>query len=154
MPSTRIALVGFGRVGRNLFRILYRSEDIEVAAISDPADPKALEYLLRYDTLHGRFPDEVSLLEGHLYTRGRQIPVMAEGADGGAPWGDLGIDTVIEAITITGGHHWWGGCMNCSAGYPTVRGCRFVGNVSTGEGGALASVRAGEAERRLTSEAG
>ena len=97
MPSTRIALMGFGRIGRNLFRILYKSADIEVAAIADPADPRGLEYLIRYDTLHGRFPDEVSIREGHLYTRGRQIPVLSESDGGGAPWGELGIDTVIEA---------------------------------------------------------
>ncbi len=97
MPSNRIALMGFGRIGRNLFRILYRSDDIEVAAIADPADPKALEYLLRYDTLHGRFPDEASILEGNLYTRGRQIPVLSETQAGRAPWAELGIDVVIEA---------------------------------------------------------
>ncbi len=95
MSSTRIALMGFGRIGRNLFRILYRSERARVAAISDPADPKALEYLLRFDTILGRFPDEVSIRDGNLYTYGRQIPVISDSDD--QPWGDLGIDVVIEA---------------------------------------------------------
>ncbi len=95
MSSTRVALVGFGRIGRSLFRILYRSERVRVAAINDPADPKALEYLLRFDTILGRFPDEVSIRDGHLYTYGRQIPVLSDSDD--QPWGDLGVDTVIVA---------------------------------------------------------
>ncbi len=95
MSSSRVALVGFGRIGRNLFRILYRSERVRIAAISDPADPQALEYLLRFDTILGRFPDEVSVRDGHLYAYGRQIPVLSDVDE--TPWRDLGIDTVIEA---------------------------------------------------------
>lgn len=95
MSAARVALVGFGRIGRNLFRILYRSDRVRVAAICDTADPKALEYLLRYDTILGRFRDEVSIRDGHLYTYGRQVPVFGEPND--MSWGDLGVDTVIEA---------------------------------------------------------
>ncbi len=95
MSSTRVALVGFGRIGRNLFRILYRSDRVRIAAISDPADPKALEYLLRFDTILGRFPDEVSIKGGHLYAYGRQTPMISDTDD--QPWGVLGIDTVIVA---------------------------------------------------------
>lgn len=94
--SHRVALMGFGRIGRNLFRILYRSQRIRIAAISDTAEPKALEYLLRFDTILGRFPDEVSIREGHLYAYGRQVPMLSDG-EGDLPWGDLGVDTVIEA---------------------------------------------------------
>jgi glyceraldehyde 3-phosphate dehydrogenase len=89
--------MGFGRIGRNLFRILYQSKDIRLAAISDIADHKALEYLLRFDTILGLFPDEVSIKEGHLYVAGRQIPMLSEKAPGDVPWGDLGVDIVIEA---------------------------------------------------------
>ncbi len=88
--------MGFGRIGRNLFRILYRGERVRIAAISDKADPKALEYLLRFDTILGRFPDEVSIRDSHLYAYGRQIPLLADDT-GDLPWGDLGVDTVIEA---------------------------------------------------------
>ena len=95
MSSTRVALMGFGRIGRNLFRILYRSERVRVAAINDVADPRALEYLLRFDTILGRVPDEVSIRDGHLYTYGRQIPVLSDSDE--QPWGDLGVDVVIEA---------------------------------------------------------
>jgi glyceraldehyde 3-phosphate dehydrogenase len=95
--ATTIGLMGFGRIGRNLFRILYRSADIKLAAISDIADHKALEYLLRFDTILGPFPDEVSIQEGHLYVVGRQIPMLSEKEPGDVPWGDLGVDIVIEA---------------------------------------------------------
>ena len=95
--ATTIGLMGFGRIGRNLFRILYQSEDIKLAAISDIADHKALEYLLRFDTILGPFPDEVSIKEGNLYVVGRQIPMLSEKEPGDVPWGDLGVDTVIEA---------------------------------------------------------
>jgi glyceraldehyde 3-phosphate dehydrogenase len=89
--------MGFGRIGRNLFRILYQSKAIRLAAISDIADHKALEYLLRFDTILGQFPDEVSIKEGHLYVAGRQIPMLSEKEPGDVPWGDLGVDIVIEA---------------------------------------------------------
>ncbi|MEJ2101838.1 MAG: type I glyceraldehyde-3-phosphate dehydrogenase [Desulfobacterales bacterium] len=92
-----IGLMGFGRIGRNLFRILYQSEDIKLAAISDIADHKALEYLLRFDTILGPFPDEVSIRENNLYVVGRQIPMLSEKEPGDVPWGDLGVDIVVEA---------------------------------------------------------
>jgi glyceraldehyde 3-phosphate dehydrogenase len=97
MSVTRVGLMGFGRIGRNLFRILYQSEDFRVAAISDIADHKALEYLLRFDTIMGPFPDEVSIQEGHLYVAGRQIPMLSQRQPGDVPWADFGVDIVIEA---------------------------------------------------------
>ena len=97
MSTVGIGLMGFGRIGRNLFRILYQSQDIRLRAISDIADHKALEYLLRFDTILGQFPDEVSIKEGDLYVAGHQIPMLAEPEPGDVPWGDLGVDVVIEA---------------------------------------------------------
>jgi len=97
MASVGVGLMGFGRIGRNLFRILYQSKAIRLAAISDIADHKALEYLLRFDTILGQFPDEVSVKEDHLYVAGRQIPMLSEREPGDVPWGDLGVDVVIEA---------------------------------------------------------
>ena len=97
MSSVGVGLMGFGRIGRNLFRILYQSKAIRLAAISDIADHKALEYLLRFDTILGQFPDEVSIKEGHLYVAGRQVPMLSEKEPGDVPWGDLGVDVVIEA---------------------------------------------------------
>jgi glyceraldehyde 3-phosphate dehydrogenase len=101
MTPIRVGLMGFGRIGRNLFRILYNREDIQVAAISDIADHKSLEYLLRFDTILGRFPDEVSIQNGHLYVVGRQIPMLSKKEPGEVPWGAHGVDIIIEA---TGRH--------------------------------------------------
>ncbi len=97
MSPIRVGLMGFGRIGRSLFRILYKRDDIEVAAISDVADPACLEYLLRFDTLLGRFPDEVRIEAGKLYAAGRQIPFLAAKEPGDIDWAALGVDTVIEA---------------------------------------------------------
>jgi glyceraldehyde 3-phosphate dehydrogenase len=98
MP-TRIGLMGLGRVGRNIFRILYNSDDPRIEAISDVADHAGLAYLLRFDTILGRFPGEVSVRDGHLYAAGRQIKMLSGEKPGDVPWGDLGIDTVIEATS-------------------------------------------------------
>ncbi len=98
MPSG-IGLMGLGRIGRNIFRILYRNDDLRLQAVSDVADPAALAYLLRFDTILGRFPDELSVRDGHLYVAGRQVRMLTEekGAQAVPPWRDLGVDTVIEA---------------------------------------------------------
>jgi glyceraldehyde 3-phosphate dehydrogenase len=97
----RIGLMGFGRIGRNLFRILYRRDDVQIVAISDTADPAGLEYLLRFDTLLGRFPDEVSVRDGNLYAWGRQVRLLAGEKPGDVPWGDLGVEIVVEATSRT-----------------------------------------------------
>jgi glyceraldehyde 3-phosphate dehydrogenase len=100
MP-TGIGLMGLGRIGRNIFRILYKNQDIRLEAVSDVADPAALAYLLRFDTILGRFPDELSIKDGHLYAAGRQVRMFTEekGAQTTPPWGDLGVDIVIEATS-------------------------------------------------------
>src|SRR5436305_1249002 len=96
MP-TRVGLMGLGRIGRNIFRILYRSDRFRIEAISDVADHAALAYLLRFDTILGRFPEAVSLKDGHLYAAGRQIAMLSGAKPGDVDWGALGVDTVIEA---------------------------------------------------------
>ena len=93
MRPVRVGLAGLGRVGRNLFRILYKSQDVQIVAIDDTADHEALEYLIRFDTLLGPFPVEVSLKEGHLYAYGRQIPMLAGDPD----WAAHDVDIVVEA---------------------------------------------------------
>jgi glyceraldehyde 3-phosphate dehydrogenase len=97
MDAVRVGLMGCGRVGRDLFRILYLDEEIRMAAISDIADRSALEYLLRFDTILGPFPDEVSIRGENLYVAGRQIPLVSGKEPGDVDWGDLGVDIVIEA---------------------------------------------------------
>lgn len=91
-------------MGRSLFRQLYQREDLEVVAVADPADPAALEYLLRFDTILGRFPDAVSLREGHLYVLGRRIAFQQterRAAACGVDWSGLGVDVVVESGTGT-----------------------------------------------------
>ncbi len=97
MEPVRIGLMGFGRIGRNIFRILYKSDDLRIQAISDLASDDALAYLLRFDTVLGRFPDELSARDGQLYVYGRQIPLVKTKQPGEIPWGDLGVDVVVEA---------------------------------------------------------
>ena len=95
--STKVGLMGFGRIGRNLFRILYKRDDIQVSVISDIANHKNLEYLLKYDTILGRFPDAVSVTDGALFTYGRRVTMLSGREPGDVNWGELGVEVVIEA---------------------------------------------------------
>jgi glyceraldehyde 3-phosphate dehydrogenase len=95
--SIRIGIMGFGRIGRNVFRILYPRDDIEIVTIADVADPKALEYLLKFDTVHGRFQEPVWVTHGAMYAKGRQIRMLQRKAPGDVDWGAMGVDIVIEA---------------------------------------------------------
>ena len=106
MGSIAVGLVGCGRIGRNLVRILAgsaggRSTGIDLRAIVDPSDPEGIEYLLRFDTLLGRFPAPISRREGMLEIDGREIALLAppdQSAGAAAPdWAALGVDIVIEA---------------------------------------------------------
>ena len=95
--TTRIGLMGFGRIGRNVFRIVHGRDDVEVAAIVDIAEPAALEYLLRYDTVHGRFEEPVWVKGDALYARGRPIKILQAKAPGDVDWEALGVEIVVEA---------------------------------------------------------
>ncbi len=97
--AIKIGIMGFGRIGRNIFRILHRQEEIEVVAISDIVEPESLEYLLRFDTVHGRFPDPVSAKGDSLYVKGRQIRIIQGREPRDVPWGELGAEIVVEAST-------------------------------------------------------
>ena len=106
MSAISVGLVGGGRIGRNLVRILSatpagRASGVELRAIVDRGDPAALEYLLRFDTLLGRFPVPISRREGVLEIDGHEVALLAPAAESdtsGAPdWGALGVDVVIEA---------------------------------------------------------
>ena len=95
--TIRVGLMGFGRIGRNLFRILLDREDIDIAVISDIADHQGLEYLLRYDTILGRFPYEISIKDNYLYTLGKQINMLSARDPGEVSWKDYDVDIVIDA---------------------------------------------------------
>jgi glyceraldehyde 3-phosphate dehydrogenase len=93
----RVAINGFGRIGRAVFRLLAHRTDVEVAAINDVSPNTTLAYLTRFDTVFGRFPGEV-VLDGDVMRAGVQRVRMLEQKDPAQlPWGELGIDVVVEA---------------------------------------------------------
>ena len=80
--NVRIGIMGFGRIGRNIFRIVYPRTDIEVTAIVDVAHPKSLEYLLKFDTVHGRFREPVSVIGDAMYVKGHQVQMITAAEPG------------------------------------------------------------------------
>ena len=96
----RVAINGFGRIGRSVFRILNSRKDVSVVAINDIADNAAMAYLLKYDTVMGRFEDTVSLNGDIMATSKNEIKLVAERDPSHLPWADLDVDVVIEATGI------------------------------------------------------
>ena len=96
--AARIAINGFGRVGRTAFRAAFeRGLDIDWVAINDLADAAALAHLLKYDSVYGPFPGAVEAGDGEIHVDGVTIPVLAETDPSGCRWGELGAETVIES---------------------------------------------------------
>ncbi|MGH2757400.1 MAG: type I glyceraldehyde-3-phosphate dehydrogenase [Actinomycetota bacterium] len=96
--ATRIGINGFGRIGRNFFRALRsKGSDLEVVALNDLTDPSVLAHLLRYDSVFGRFDEEVKVSNGGFSVAGSDIKVTSERDPSAIPWGDLGADIVIES---------------------------------------------------------
>ena len=96
----KVAINGFGRIGRSVFRILNSREGVDVVAINDIFDKGALTYLLKYDTVMGRFPEEVILEGDILKTSSQAVKLVAERNPAALPWGELGVDIVIESTGI------------------------------------------------------
>ncbi len=96
----RVAINGFGRIGRSVFRILNEAPDIKVVAINDLSDQNALAYLLKYDTVMGRFSGSVSLEGNIMDTGNEQVKMLVERDPSSLPWGELDIDVVIEATGV------------------------------------------------------
>ena len=95
--TIRVAIMGFGRMGRNVFRAVHADPAIDIVAINDTAEPEAIEYLLRFDSLYGAFGEPVHVLDNFLYVGGRRIPLLREAEPGNVPWFDYGVDVVVEA---------------------------------------------------------
>ncbi|WP_339254208.1 type I glyceraldehyde-3-phosphate dehydrogenase [Sporosarcina sp. FSL W8-0480] len=98
--TLKIAINGFGRIGRLVFREAQKNEDIEVVAVNDLTDAPMLAHLLKYDSVHGIFDAEVGSEDNHLVVNGKKIKVYAEKDPAQLPWGDLGIDIVIESTGV------------------------------------------------------
>lgn len=96
----KLAINGFGRIGRAAFKIALENPDIEVAAINDLTDTKTLAHLLRYDTVYGKYEKEVDFAENNLIVEKKNYQVLAEKDPGKLPWGDLGVDVVLECTGI------------------------------------------------------
>ena len=96
----KVAINGFGRIGRSVFRILDNRENVDVVAINDIFDKGALTYLLKYDTVMGRFPGEVTLDGDILKTQNQSVKLLAERDPSSLPWNELGVDIVIESTGI------------------------------------------------------
>ncbi len=97
---TKIAINGFGRIGRVSFRNMQRKTNLEVVAINDLTDAATLAHLLKYDSVHGIFDAEISSEGDYLIVNGKKIRVFAEKDPANLPWKDLGIDIVIESTGL------------------------------------------------------
>ncbi len=95
--SYKVAINGFGRIGRNFFRASMDREDFEIAAINDITDAATLAHLLKYDSIFGRFDRTVEVKENSIVVDGKEINVYAQRDPEELPWGELGIDLVVEA---------------------------------------------------------
>lgn len=95
--KTRVAINGFGRIGRNAFKIAFDRPDLEVVAINDLTDTKTLAYLLKHDTNYGAYEHDVKFDETNLIVNGQSIPISAEKDPAKLPWKKLEIDVVIES---------------------------------------------------------
>ena len=96
----KVAINGFGRIGRSVFRILDDRKNVDVVAINDIFDKGALTYLLKYDTVMGRFPGEVTLDGDIIKTENQSVKLLAERDPASLPWNELGVDIVIESTGI------------------------------------------------------
>jgi glyceraldehyde 3-phosphate dehydrogenase len=96
--AIRVGINGFGRIGRNFFRAqMERKADIQIVAINDLGDAATMAHLLKYDSLLGPFPGGVELGDGVIRAGGQELKVLAERDPAALPWGDLGVDVVLES---------------------------------------------------------
>lgn len=99
--AVRVGINGFGRIGRLVFRVMaQRPQEFDVVAINDLSDPATLRQLLKYDSIHGRFPGRVEASDAALIVDGRQIKVLGERAPANLPWRDLGVDVALESTGV------------------------------------------------------
>jgi len=97
MKKTRVAINGFGRIGRLTFKLLLERNDIELVAVNDLTDPITLAHLLQYDSVHGKYAFPVQSVDGNIEVKGKSIRIFAEKNPENIPWGDLDIDIVLES---------------------------------------------------------
>lgn len=98
--AIRVGINGFGRIGRNVFRVIAGRSGIDVLAVNDLADAKSLAMLLKYDSIHGRFDGSIEAKEQSLVVNGKEVKLLAEKDPSKLPWKSLGVDIVIESTGI------------------------------------------------------
>ncbi|MDO4581837.1 MAG: type I glyceraldehyde-3-phosphate dehydrogenase [Bacillota bacterium] len=96
----RVAINGFGRIGRPFFRIAFGNPDIEIVALNGRTNPKSFAHLLKYDSTHGRYDKEVSYDDEHIIVEGKKIKVLACAKPEDCPWKELGVDIVLESTGV------------------------------------------------------
>src|SRR3979411_3302122 len=96
MGNVKVAINGFGRIGRLVYRQIYRMEGIEVVAVNDLTSPKVLAHLLKYDTAQGRFEQDVKAKESSIVVNKDEIKIYAEKDPAKIPWKDHDVDVVLE----------------------------------------------------------
>lgn len=95
--TVKVGINGFGRIGRNVFRIAQEYKEIEIVAVNDLTDAKTLAHLLKYDSVHGTYSGEIKHTENAIVVNGKEIKVIAEKDPEKLPWGEMGIDIVVES---------------------------------------------------------
>jgi glyceraldehyde 3-phosphate dehydrogenase len=101
--AVKIGINGYGRIGRNVMRALYesgRTSELQIVALNDLGDAETNAHLTRFDTAHGKFPGEVKVEGGDLVVNGDRVKVLAERDPSKLPWGDLGVDVVLECTGL------------------------------------------------------
>ncbi|NPB08703.1 MAG: type I glyceraldehyde-3-phosphate dehydrogenase [Aquificae bacterium] len=98
--AIRVGINGFGRIGRSFFRASWGREELEVVAVNDLTDAKQLAHLLKYDSVHGVFPEEVKGGEGEILVGDKRIKVFSEKDPARIPWEELGVEVVLEATGV------------------------------------------------------
>jgi glyceraldehyde 3-phosphate dehydrogenase len=96
----KIAINGFGRIGRNVFKIAFEDKDIEIVGINDLTDPKTLAHLLKYDSTYGVYSKSVEVTDNAIVVDGKNIPVFAVRSPSELPWKELGVDVAIESTGV------------------------------------------------------
>lgn len=135
MAKVKLGINGFGRIGRIVFRETYNRDNVEVVAINDLLDVDHLAYLLKYDSVHGRFNGEVEVKDGNLYVNGKHIRVTAEKDPKVLKWDEVGVDVVAECTGIfttleTAQSHIDGGAKKVVISAPSADAPMFVMGVN------------------------
>lgn len=98
--KTKIAINGFGRIGRNVFKVLFERDDVEIVAINDLTDNETLAHLLKYDTNYGIYQHEVAAKENGITVNGHDITILSERDPAQLPWKEHEIDVYLKVLAF------------------------------------------------------